>query len=76
MPHEQSIPGAVEASLVGVESLAESLEEVDSMVFLVGDSTVSYMDCQEPLPGVEARMLLVVEVEEVASPDPPFQEGR
>ena len=46
------------------------------MAFLVGDSTVSYMDCQEPLPGVEARMLLVVEVEEVASPDPPFQEGR
>ena len=41
MPHEQSIPGVEEASLVGVESLAESLEEVDSMVFLVGDSTVS-----------------------------------
>ena len=76
MPHEQSIPGVEEASLVGVESLAESLEEVDSMVFLAGDSTVSGMDCQEPLPGVEASMLLVVEVEEVASPDPPFQEGR
>ena len=71
----QSIPEVEVASLVGVESLAESLEEVDSMVFLAGDSTVSGMDCQEPLPGVEARMLLVVEVEEVASPAPPFHEG-
>ena len=74
MPHEQSIPGVAEASLVGVESLGESLEEVDSMVFLAGDSTVSGMDCQDPLPGVEARMLLVEEV--ASSPDPPFQEGR